>query len=122
MMVLHSFHQHAQVLRFGLALRLRAIAARSRGLLLAERENQVFGLIGRDLAVSQHFQNLPAMFVHEFLLCGNYFRSSNAWMACCALISPRCRRSRISAREGDGFVSTNSRLPAMRLSRALMVG
>src|SRR6516164_6930288 len=53
---------------------------------------------------------------------GNHGSDSSSRMASWAVISPRRRRSKISVREGDGFVSTNSRLSAMRVRRALTVG
>src|SRR5258706_13599200 len=52
----------------------------------------------------------------------DHLNASNSRIASCALISPRLSRSRISAREGVGLVSTNSRLFAIRVSRDFMVG
>src|SRR5258706_783721 len=52
----------------------------------------------------------------------NHFNASSSRIASCALISPLLSRSRTSARDGAGLVSTNSRLCAIRLSRDLMVG
>ena len=52
----------------------------------------------------------------------NHCKASISRMASSALISPRCNRSRISDFEGVGFVSTNSRLLAIRVSRDLIVG
>src|ERR1700730_10069498 len=58
---------------------------------------------------------------------GDHLSASSSRMASWAPISPRPSRPRISARAGAGLVSTtsvstNSRLPAMRLSRDLTVG
>ncbi len=50
------------------------------------------------------------------------FIPSSARIASVASISPRASFSSTSARAGAGFVSTNSRLPAIRVRRALMVG
>src|SRR5580765_1453230 len=52
----------------------------------------------------------------------DHFRVSISRMASSAVISPRPRRSRISALDGVGLVSTKSRLPAIRVSRDLIVG
>src|SRR5579872_3821470 len=52
----------------------------------------------------------------------NHGNASSSRIASPAVISPRFNRSSTSAREGAGFVSTNSRLFEIRFSRDLMVG
>src|SRR5579872_5329891 len=52
----------------------------------------------------------------------NHFSASISRIASSALISPCCKRAKISAFDGVGLVSTNSRLLAMRVRRDLMVG
>src|SRR5580765_2004016 len=52
----------------------------------------------------------------------NHFNASISRIASSAVICPCRKRSKISALEGVGLVSTNSRLSAIRVRRDLIVG
>ena len=53
---------------------------------------------------------------------GDHCNASISRIASCAPISPRFKRSSISARDGTGSISTNSSIWATRFRRDLIVG
>src|SRR5207237_7325478 len=99
---------HAQVAR----LRLLSPLGGGCGPAVSQRVDEAVCLVSADLAGGEHLQDQACVLGHA---------SISSWrIASSVSISPRLSRPRISARDGRGLVSTKSRLPALRLSRALV--